>query len=127
MIIAEKLGNDVSSLPSYESHYKEGDTGELIVYLHRPLDYEELEQMKTEIKDKGINLEYIQQDAKMLIIGFRKQSFPLTVIVGALISVAAVILGWQLFKAVSTIPAWAWILGGVVGTYCVIRLIRRNK
>lgn len=128
MIIAEKLGSDVSSLLDYESHYREGDTGELIVYLQEPLNYEEMEQLETEISGQGVILTApIQQDAKMLVIGFRKAIAPLAIIAGALAVVAAVIIGWQLFKAVSAVPTWAWILGGLAGAYCIIRLIGKKK
>ena len=128
MIIAEKLGSDISSLPDYESYYNEGDTGELVVYLQKSLNYEEMEQLETEICGQGAVLTTpIQQDARMLVIRFKKAIAPLAIIVGALAVVAVMIIGWQLFKAVSAIPTWAWILGGLAGTYCIFRLVRRNK
>lgn len=126
MIVAEKLGNDLSSLPNYDNYYKQGESGELVVYVQRPLDYEELEQLETRVIEKGIDLQYVKQDAKMLVIGFRRQSFPLAILAGALAVLTGIILGWQLFKTV-TVPTWVWVAGGVVGIFCIYKTVTRRK
>ena len=90
MLIEEYVGSDIGTLPEYLYLYKEGEKGRVRIYLEETLLQEELEQIVQDLA--GMTVEY---DARILSIGFQRQSDPLTIIAA---SVTVGILGWQLFK-----------------------------
>ena len=124
MIVAEKIGNDVSSLSEYEKYFAEGDTGELRVYLDRTLYQDEIEQLEQEIQSQGV-IAFVTQDARMLIIKFRKALAPLVIIAAAVAAISAAgagVVGWQIFKTTKMgVPLWAWIVGGAALAYLLLR------
>ena len=119
-LIAESLSSNIL-LEKYETFYKEGDTGELRVYLQRPLCQEELDDLQSSIIGQGVVLTVpVEQDARVLMIKFRKTIAPLPIIGLALVAIP--IIGWQLFKSASfSIPSWVWVIVGMTVAYVIIR------
>lgn len=122
-LIGENLSSGLSSLPGYEAYYKEGDIGELRLYVSQPLSDETIEQLESEIISKGVYLtEPIAQDARVVIIKFKKTIAPLLIIAGAIAAIGVGLLGWQIFKLTALgVPIWAWIVGGGALLYLVLR------
>ena len=121
-IIAEKLG-DLSSLSNYESKFGEGDTGELHLYLDRILYANEITQLEQMIIRQGVVLtEPIVQDARMVVIKFRKEIAPLLIIGGAVVAIVGSVLGWQIWKTSQMgVPVWVWGVGGIALLYLMTR------
>ena len=118
-LVAESLSGNLDTLASYEP-FNEGDTGELRVYLEKTLSQEEIVKLETKICNQGAILtEPLVQDARILVIKFKKAIAPLPIIAGVLAGIA--VLGWQLFSETTPIPLWAWVLGGFVIGYTVLR------
>lgn len=123
-LVAEKAGSDLSSLPNYEAHYGEGDTGELRLYISGKLDNEILKQLENEICSQGAVLtDPIRQDAGIVVIRFKKALAPLAIIaiaVGGIFVIGGVLIGWQIFKTVKAgVPLWVWIIGGAAVLYLI--------
>lgn len=118
VLVAEKLTPSLDEVPQYESSYKEGDIGELRVYLQDNLTEEQVRLIEHEIIDQGVILiAPITQDSRILIIHFRKAIAPLIIIVGAISAIGTGILGWQMWKGTKYgIPIWAWgvLAGGIL-------------
>ena len=123
-LIAENLGCDIGGLADHESQYSHGETGELRIYLQRPLYHDEIEEIRKELDMTGMFQE-ICQDARILLIRFRKASSPLLAIIAVLALISSAILGWQLFKG-DTMDVPAWLVIGVAGAAMLI-LSRRRK
>ena len=122
-VIAESLSDKIDNLSSYENYFSEGDVGELRIYLDRLLYQDEMDCLRTEIENQGVMLiSPIAQDARVLVVRFRKAVAPLAIIARIIVTVGIGIIGWQLFKE-SGFPLWGWILGGIVG--CT--LLRRKS
>jgi len=121
MIIAE--GPSISDLSQYEALFKEGEKGELRLYVERSLNQEELDCLAQEILDQGVTLTApITQDARIVSIKFQKQIAPLLIIGGVIVALVIGVTGWQLFKeSVSVIPVWLWLAGGITIGYAVLR------
>ena len=122
-LVAEKLGNDLSSLSDYESQFREGDKGELRLYVDRPLYQDELEQLGSEILGQGVNLtDTIKQDARIVMIRFEKRIAPLLIIALAVGALGVGILGWQMWQTTMRgVPLWVW----GVGIGALLYLIRK--
>ena len=120
-LVAEGLSNNIS-LDRYETLYREGDTGELRAYLERPLYQEEIEDLQSSITGQGVTLTApVEQDARILMIKFRKAVAPL-LIIGLAVTAIVAIVGWQLFKSVTPgIPLWVWVITGMTVAYVSTR------
>lgn len=90
ILITEHIGNDLSTLPTHLDLFKEGEKGEVRIYLEEPLIQEEFDKVRQALA--GMN---VRQDARILLVEFRRNSDPLTLIA---LSVTVGIVGWQLFK-----------------------------
>ena len=125
-LIGESLSNNLSNLSSYEVYFKEGDTGELRVYLERSLYQDEMDCIQTEILSQGVILiAPVTQDARILVIKFRKTIAPLLIIGGAIAAIVIGTIGWQLLRTETAgIPLWTWITG--VG-FILYTVSRRKK
>ena len=121
-LIAESLGNNLSNLSDYENKFSEGALGELRIYLDRPLYQNEIDQIEYDIRSQGVILTApIVQDARVLVIKFKKAIAPLAIIaiaVGGILAVGAGLLGWQIWKSTQLgVPLWAWLIGGAALVY----------
>jgi len=121
-LLGENLGSDLSPIPDYDSYFREGDTGELRLYISESLSDEVIGQLETEICSQGVILtEPIAQDARVVVIKFKKAIAPLIIIIGAVIAIGASILGWQIFKSVQMgVPLWVWLVGGGALLYILL-------
>ena len=122
-LIGESLGKDLSTLVSYEGYYREGDKGELRLYVESLLTRETIEQLEAEIINQGVTLtESIKQDARVVVIRFQKRIAPLLIIGGVLVAIVGGILGWQIFMSVQLgVPIWVWLVGGLSLVYLLFR------
>ena len=113
-LIAEQLGNDLSTLPQYEIYYGESDRGEIHIYLNSDLYLDDLTQIQNDILSQGVVLtEPIVQVARMLVIKFEKRLAPLLIIALAVGGLVAGITGWQIWKTTTMgVPIWIWLIGG---------------
>ena len=124
-LVAENLGHDLNTLQNYEVEFVEGDIGEVRFYLDRLLYQGELDQLEYELCQKGVALTApTKQDARILIIKFRKAIIPLAIIAGAIGTAGVSIAGWQLYKKISEIPIWVWVAGGLAVGYLFFRMLR---
>jgi len=117
VLVAEQLTNNFDEVPQYESKFAEGDTGELHIYLQNDLNEEQIDILQQDILSKGVVLTApIVQDARILIIKFKKALAPLSIIASSMSLVASTLVGWQIYKTSGTaIPNWLWFaLGGVI-------------
>ncbi len=124
-LVGESLSQDLTGLSQYETQYNEGDTGEVRVYLSGQLDNEALRAIEDKIRGQGLVLTGpITQDARVLVIPFKKAIAPLAIIaivVGAVALVGSTILGWQIFKSVQAgVPLWVWGIGGAALLYLIL-------
>ena len=123
-LIGEEL-DKIDGLSKYEYRFREGDTGELRLYVKQSLSQEDIERLESEIRSQGVVLTApIVQDARVIVIKFQKAIAPLLIIAGVVGTVVVGLIGWQLFKDGLGLPLWAWIAGGVVAIYA---LSRRKK
>ena len=122
-LVGENISNDLSTLPKYEAYFGEGDTGELRLYVSEFLTDNAIQQLEDEIIAKGVVLtEPITQDARIVVIKFKKMIAPLLIIVGAVVAIGAGILGWQVFKTTQMgVPIWVWVVGGSALLYLLLR------
>ena len=118
VLVAEQVTSNLNEVPQYESSYKEGDTGELRLYLSQDLTQIQIDDLEKDIVSKGVILtKPITQDARVLIISFQKAIAPLLIIAGSVGIIAIGILGWQIWKSTSYgVPVWVWglIIGGII-------------
>ena len=121
-LIAEELSNSISSLPNYEVYFSEGDTGELRLYLERPLYQGEIDQLEQQILSQGVVLtEPIMQDTRIVSIKFQKTIAPLVIIAIAIVAVITGLLGWQIWKSVQLgVPLWLWAIAGGAVLYLLL-------
>ena len=116
-LVAEQLGNNITSIAVHESAFAEGDKGELAVYLSRPLTQDDIFSLEQNILSQGVVLtEPIAQDSGILVIKFQKAMAPL-LIIGIAVAAVAIsvsgVLGWQIFKLTpeqASVQLWS-ILG----------------
>ena len=122
-LVAERLDNNLTPLSDYETYFREGEAGELRIYLNRPLYQDEIDCLETEILNKGVVLtEPITQDARILVIRFQKAIAPLLIIGGVVTAIVGGIAGWQIFKLTTWgIPLWTILLGGSAILYLLLR------
>jgi len=125
-IIGENLTGNITSLPSYEKYFQEGETGELRLYLSSPISQFDIERLEQDILNQGVVLTApITQDANILSIKFQKAIAPLVIIAiaaGAVGLVASGLVGWQIFKTTQAgVPLWVWGIGGVALLYLLLR------
>ena len=121
VLVKEKLGNDLSTLPDCESKIKEGSRGELRLYVDRALLQEEMEQLENEILSQGVILtDSIKQYARVVIIKFEKRIAPLLIIALAIGAIGVGVLGWQLWSS-DGVPLWVWGVGIGALLYFVLR------
>lgn len=128
-LVAEQLNGNIESLPSYEVQFAEGDTGELRLYLQRPLYQEEIDQLEQQILSQGVLLtEPISQDARVLVIKFRKAIAPLAIIATSVGLITSILIGWQIFKeSGSSIPTWIWVICGGIVLVTVASVSKKNR
>ena len=119
-LVGENISNDLSTLPKYEAYFGEGDVGELRLYVSQPID---IEQLENELCNKGVYLtEPIVQDARIVVIKFKKMIAPLLIIAGAIAAIGVAVLGWQVFTTVKAgVPLWCWFIGGGALLYLMLR------
>lgn len=115
-LVGEFIGGDISRIPGLESAFNEFEEGEAHFYLSSPLSQMEIDRLDRTLREQGVVLTApVTQDARTLLIRFRKEFGPMAVItiaVAAVIAVGTGILGWQVFKVTQLgIPIWAWIIG----------------
>ena len=122
-LVAESLTSNLDSLSSYETYFKEGDTGELRIYLNRTLTSSELQWIQDKIIEQGVVLtEPVSQVARIVYVKFEKRIAPLLIIGGAVAAVFAGITGWQVFKFTEAgIPLWIILLGGGALLYILFK------
>ena len=123
-LIGEHLGQDLSSLPNYETYYAEGDRGEVRFYVERQLSEETIQELQDRILNEGVVLtEPIEQIARIISIKFEKRLAPLAIIaivVGGIVVVVGGLLGWQIFKTVQMgVPLWVWFVVGGALAYLI--------
>ena len=121
-LIAENLGEDLSTLENYEVYYNEGDRGEARLYVSESLTEEQLQLIEGEILSQGVVLtEPIYQVARCVHINFEKRLAPLAIIaivVGGIVVVVGGLLGWQIFKSTQLgVPLWVWGIAGAALIY----------
>ncbi len=119
-IVAEGL--DLEKLAQYEGKFNEGDKGEARFYLDSALSEYQLQAIREKLTE--IEAE-VSQSHNVLVVKFRKGVFPLLPIVIAVSALGASFFGWQLFKQVSQVPIWAWVLGLAVVGYLVLREVKK--
>ena len=121
-LIGEDIGHELDSLPKYEGYYKEGDIGELRLYVAETLSEDILGNLEHNIRSQGVVLTApIIQEARIIVIKFQKAIAPLLIIAGAVGIVVVGIIGWQLWKEPLGIPWWVWIIGGGALAYLLLR------
>jgi len=121
-LIAENLGQDLSTLENYEVYYKEGDRGEVRLYLSENLPEDRIQLLEGELLNQGVVLtEPIKQVTRCLYIKFEKRLAPLAIIaiaVGGIAVIGGALLGWQIFKSTQLgVPLWVWLVGGAAILY----------
>lgn len=117
VLVAE--GQNIESLSGFEGIFNEGDKGEVRIYLSNELTMAEIQKLQDDIVAKGVVLsEPIVQDMRIVVIKFEKRIAPLLIIAAA---IGVAIIGWQLFKAISAIPWWTWLVGGGTVLYLLTR------
>lgn len=126
ILITSKLNSDIQTLPNYEAYFAEGDTGELRLYLMGPMYQGDIDTLEQSIRSQGVVLTApIRQDARVLMIQFKKAIAPLVILAAAVAAIAAVgsgIVGWQIFKTVQAgVPLWVWLVGGAALAYLLFR------
>jgi len=124
-LVGENRGSDLESLPEYEADYKEGDRGEIRLYLSEPIDTNTIRQIEDELLSQGVALtENIRQDAGILAIRFRKSLAPLAIVaivVGGLVVVAGILIGWQIFRLkYAGVPTWVIVVGAAAALYLIL-------
>ena len=128
MIVAEKLDNDIGSLPLQGVNYREGESGELHLYLLRPLYQDELDQLGAIILESEADVEYIKQDASMLVIRFRKGFDPLAIMATAVSTITSILVAWQLVKdSDNPVPSWIWLAVGGITAALIVTLVWQRK
>ena len=125
-LIGEHLGQDLSSLPNYETYYAEGDRGEVRFYVERQLPMERIQELQDRILNEGVVLtEPIEQASRVISIKFEKRLAPLVIIaiaVGIVVVAVSAVLGWQIFKSIQWgVPVWVWLVGGGALLYLLLR------
>lgn len=124
VLVAEQLTQSLGEVPQYESKFSEGDTGELRLYLTQDLSQIQIDNLESDIIGKGIVLtNSVVQDARILIISFKKAMPPLSEIKESISKIGGqFIIGWQLFKDEKWgMPLWAWALIGGALIYSIIK------
>ena len=107
-------GQNISDLPKSENEFAEGDEGEVRLYLTENISEEQLQKLQDDILEKRVKLtEEIKQDARIVVIKFRKEILALGTIAIAALVIVGLIIAWQLLKAAAAIPIWVWALGGI--------------
>ena len=122
-LIAENLGQDLSSLSNYEVYFNEGTRGEVRLYTTETLPQETIERLENEIINQGVILtEPIIHIGRVIVISFEKRIAPLLIIGGIAVAIIGGILGWQLFMETRLgIPVWAWGVGGIILFYLLLK------
>ena len=122
-LVAESLNSTLDGLSNYETCFKEGDTGEIRIYLNRTLTPSELQWIQDKILEQGVVLtEPVSQVARIVYVRFVKRIAPLLIIGGVVAAVFAGITGWQVFKFTEAgIPLWVLLLGGGALAYILFR------
>ena len=111
-------GLELKELPEHEDKLREGDRGEVRLYLSESISQDSLQQLQDNILSQGVTLtEPIKQDARIVVVRFEKRIAPLLIIAGI---VVVGIVGWQLLKEAAKIPVWMWAIGAIaLGVYLV--------
>jgi hypothetical protein len=114
-LIGESLSNNIDEISGYEKYFEEYSQGKLNIYIDKELSESDIIQIENNILSQGAYLTSpIIQDSKCIIICFEKRIGPLLIIIAAIGAIGSGILGWQIFKAVSSgIPWWIFALAGV--------------
>ncbi|MDD5397833.1 MAG: hypothetical protein PHU70_02015 [Dehalococcoidia bacterium] len=109
-LVAEQLSADVQGIEVHESRFAEGDIGELRLYVDHDLTERELIILEEAIRSQGVLLlAPVTQDARVVVIKFRKAIAPLLIIGGAVTAVVTGLVGWQIFQASQFgVPVWVW-------------------
>lgn len=117
VVVSEQITNALDEVPQYESSFNEGDTGELHIYLQNNISQEQLLTLQHDILATGVVLtREITQDARIIIIPFKKAMPALLAIASAVSTISGFIIGYQLLKEVKMgLPLWGWaVIGGVI-------------
>ena len=122
-LIGEHLGEDLSTLGSYETYFGEGDKGEVRFYLSEPLTDSQIEEIESELCRQEVVLTGpIVQDAKIVYIKFQKAIAPLIIIAAIVGAIGTGLVGWQIFSTAKLgVPVWAWVIGGGALLYLLLR------
>ena len=109
-------GTDLSQLEKLEPTLSIGD--EVRLYPKDALSLEHLQELRTLLP--GMQVEQV---SRVLSIRYGSPSgigfVPL--LIPALIAIPALFLGWQVFKKVSAIPSWVWLLGAGALIYMLVK------
>ena len=78
ILVAEHFGKDLSTLPHHIDLFKEEEKGEVRIYLEEPLIQEEVDKVRQDLPSMTVI-----QDARILLIEFKRNSDPLSLIVAS--------------------------------------------
>lgn len=72
-LIGQKVTGNLSDISNLESNLKEGESGEIRIYLKNDLSQEQLNLIENDLVSKGVKLlDHVYQDANILVIKFIK-------------------------------------------------------
>ena len=119
-VLAE--GFNFSDFPTDTTILREGEEGEIRVYLSEQLSRDELRVIQDELLRQGVVLtSSVYVVSNVLVIPFRKEFDPLGTIKTVLDFITTPFqIAWQIIKTTSSIPWWAWIGGIGIGAYLLL-------
>lgn len=127
-LIAEGDSPNINSIANYESKFAEGDKGQLNFYVNKDMTSEEVSIYQNLISKAGVKLtSSVTCEGRVLSIPFQKAIAPLVIIIGIIVLIIAIIIGWQLFKEKKPITEVElfgipiWVLG--VGALGILLLL----
>ncbi len=129
-LIAEGNIGNLSTLGQYESHYAEGDKGEMRLSLSTSVPDWAITGLQSSLELAGVDLwDDVKQSNRITYIRFRKGIGPLAImaiIIAAAIAIVILLIGWQLFKSTGElgpwgVPVWALVIVGGIAAYLVLR------
>ena len=130
-LIAQSIGNNVTSLTKYENSFQPFSKGQIRFYVNTPPDQSLIDILQLSITDQGVTLtDPIIQDLGIIVINFQKISDSLMIIGESTIATLGTISGWQLFKEESSkFPLWGWAVTAALAlsTWVVIRSRKLKK
>ena len=120
-------GTNISAIAFYESQFSEKQRGRLDLNLRLTPPASTITWLRQELINRGVAEADVKANGSRVSIYWKKEFDPLTliaVIVVGIVVLAALIIGWKLFRevgvpVVSNMPIWGWVVIGA----CLILLL----